>query len=353
MKYLVFIIFLFFISCKSEKRSEIRNVTETLFVDSSATVKLEGEKMDLDLLCPMGVLCMDTVLLFFQDFEEIKISAYGMQSEQLLGRFLRKGGGPNEVYLFSGFTQSFFQSGAPKIVVQSYPQYLAILDLNETLDKNKTVYEKKYSFTDEQRNSVFISSNTAFYIEENIFLLTKAPERSGKTENNNTYFELYDYDKNKIIKSFYATDLPFIPQAFQLYKGVLALKNDRKKIASFMRFIPMLAITDIETGSSKQIFPFGKEEELESYIEKPGHYYWSVCSTDNRIVALYKGGIDPRELEDVSVSYLHIYDWEGRLLYKMEIEDNIKCISLSEEAGMIYAVLMNDEIKRYCVKQYL
>ena len=141
--------------------------------------------------------------------------------------------------------------------------------------------------------------------------------------------------------------MPFIPQAFQLYKGVLSLKNDRKKIASFMRFIPMLAITDVETGSSKQIFPFGKEEELESYIEKPGHYYWSVCSTDNRIVALYKDGIAPSELENVSVSYLHIYDWEGRLLCKVEIEDNIKCITLSEETGMIYAVLMNDEIKRY------
>lgn len=113
--------------------------------------------------------------------------------------------------------------------LQSYPQYLAILDLNETLDKNKTVYEKKYSFTDEQRNSVFTSSNTAFYIEENVFLLTKAPERSGKIEDNNTYFELYDYAKNKIIKSFYATDLPFIPQAFQLYKGVLSLKMIVKK----------------------------------------------------------------------------------------------------------------------------
>jgi len=68
---------------------------------------------------------------------------------------------------------------------------------------------------------------------------------------------------------------------------------------------------------------------------------------------LYKDGIAPSELENVSVSYLHIYDWEGRLLCKIEIEDNIKCITLSEETGMIYAVLMNDEIKRYRIKQHL
>ena len=50
MKYLLFTAFLLFISCKSEKRSEIRNVTETLFVDSSATVKLEGEKWIYNLI---------------------------------------------------------------------------------------------------------------------------------------------------------------------------------------------------------------------------------------------------------------------------------------------------------------
>lgn len=83
-------------------------------------------------------------------------------------------------------------------------------------------------------------------------------------------------------------------------------------------------------------------------------FYQAVNGTRSQVpvVALYKDGIAPSELENVSVSYLRIYDWEGRLLCKIEIEDNIKCITLSEETGMIYAVLMNDEIKRYCIKQH-
>lgn len=350
----VIIFFIFLFSCRSEKCIEIRNVSDVLLADSSTTVKVIGEKLQLDLLNPLSILCIDTVLLVFQDFEEKMVKAYGIESWQMLGDFLCKGGGPDEVYMFNGFTQSFFQDKTPKVVIQSYPQYLGILDLNETLKNKKTIYKKKYSFIEDERNTIFASSNTAFYLYKDMLLLTKAPERSGRMEDGNTYFELYDYDKNEILKRFYITDLPFIPRAFELYKGTLVLKKDNKKIASFMRFMPMFSITNIESGFSKQFFPFGKEEDLQKYINTPGHYYWAACTTTERIVALYKEGVDPRSLENENLnSYLHVFDWNGHLLYKIETKDNIKCISLNEKTGDVYAVLMNDEIKRYQLEQYL
>jgi len=350
----ILLLLLVMFSCKSKKNVEIRDVSDVLLTDSAITVKIIGEKLDLDLLCPVGILSLDTILLIFQDFEDKMVKVYGMQNQQFLGDFLRKGGGPDEVQMFSGFTQSFIQDGVAKVVIQSYPQYLAILDLQKTLSKNETIYEKKYSFSDEQRSSLFAACNAVFYIGQDILLLTKAPERSGRMEDGNTYFELYDYNKNEIIRRFYATNLLFIPQAFELYKGALALSSDRKKIVLFMRFMPVFSITDIETGCSKQFFPFGKEENIEKYIEMPGHYYWSACTTDNCIIALYKGGVEPQKLNDDGVnSYLHIFDWKGRLLYKIEIEDNIKCISLDERSGILYAVLMNDDIKKYRVKEFI
>lgn len=354
MKYLVFLFLGFLFSCKSEKSMDIRNVSDVLPIDSSVTVKVTGEKLPLDLLNPLSILCIDTMLLVYQHFEELMVKAYGVESGQMLGAFLRKGGGPDEVSMFNGFTQSFYDGQDPQIVIQSYPQYIGILDLNETLKSQKVIYKKKYSFVDNERNSLFASSNIAFSLYKDVFLLTKAPERSGRLEDGNTYFELYDYGKNEVLKSFYATDLPFIPNAFELYKGSLTLKEDREKIALFMRFMPVFSITDIESGVSKQFFPFGKEENLQKYIDIPGHYYWSAYSTTDRIVALYKGGVDPLAIEDESLhSYFHIFDWNGRLLYKIEVEDNIKCISLNGKTGDVYAVLMNDEIKRYSLEQYL
>ncbi len=165
MKYLSVIIFLFFISCHSEKdMKEIREVSDASVSNSLSTVKVKGEKLDLDLLCPLSILCVDTILLVYQDFEEKMVKAYGMQSGQLLGQFLRKGGGPDEVYMFSGFVQSLTLGNTPEVVIQSYPQYLALLNLNETLKENKTVYKKKYNFTDSDRSALFAACNAVFYL---------------------------------------------------------------------------------------------------------------------------------------------------------------------------------------------
>lgn len=354
MRYLIIIFFFLFISCRSERSVEVRNVSDVLLVDSSVVVKQIGVKVQLDLLNPLSILCIDTFLLVYQEFEEEMVKVYGLESGMLLGDFLRKGGGPDEVYMFNGFTQSFFQNESPKVVIQSYPQYLGILDLNKTLENKCTTYEKRYSFVDDERNALFAASNAVFHLYKDVLLMSKAPERSGRMQDGNTYFELYDYGKNDVLKRFYATDLPFIPKAFELYKGSLALKDDCKQIASFMCFMPMFSITDIESGASKQFFPFGKKQDLEYYIETPGHYYWAAHSTDKRIVALSKGGANPLTLGDEKLpSYFHIFDWEGHLLYNIEVEDNIKCISLNKKTGDVYAVLMNDEIKRYQLGQYL
>ncbi|GFZ38463.1 hypothetical protein [Bacteroides nordii] len=143
---------------------EIREVSDASVSNSLSTVKVKGEKLDLDLLCPLSILCVDTILLVYQDFEEKMVKAYGMQSGQLLGQFLRKGGGPDEVYMFSGFVQSLTLGNTPEVVIQSYPQYLALLNLNETLKENKTVYKKKYNFTDSDRSALFAACNAVFYL---------------------------------------------------------------------------------------------------------------------------------------------------------------------------------------------
>lgn len=345
----------FFLSCNQRKGDTIiKNVRSVEPEDSSITLKITGEKLGLDLLCPLSIASVDTILLFYQEFEEEMVKAYSKNDFKYLGDFLRRGGGPEEVAMFGGFTQNVDQNGKSNVLIQSYPQYVAILDLQKTLTENKTVYERKYSFIDNERNSRFISSNFIYYISGDTLLLTKSPERSGKAEDGNVYYELYDYGSNEVLKSFYSTELPFVPNAYALYRGPLALKGDRKKIASFMTFMPVFSITDIMTGSSTQFFPFGKEKKIEKYIEKTGYYYLSASASNDLIVALYRNGVGPETLHnDDSGSYFHIFDWDGRLLYKLEVEDNIKCMTFDEHNKTIYAVLMNDEIKRYMLDDFI
>ena len=354
MKYLILMALFFLVACSQPKKGTIRNVTEVVSTDSSPLIEVEGKNFNIDFLCPQDIECVDTMLLLFEDYEEVKIKAYGLQSGQLLGNFLRKGGGPDEVTLFSGFRQTLNQDSAPQIIIQSYPQYLAVLDLNRTLKEEHTIYEHKFNFSGNQRNAIFIASNSVYYINENTLLLSKDPKRSGKIDDDNIYLELYDYNENRVTKSFYATDLPFIPNASLLYKGAQSLKPDYRKMVLLMYYMPMFSITDIETGASRQFFPFGKEADLKKYIDAPGDYYTDAFSTNQRIIALYKDGFKLEKRDEPSPSYFHIFDWEGNLLHKIKVKDDIKCFSLNEKTGIVYAALKNDEeIKQYDIKQYI
>ena len=353
IKFVVFIVLFLCFSCGKQQKSVMRNITEFVYSDSLQAVEIEGVNIDFDLFCPLDMQCVDTMLLFFEDYEGAMIKAYELQSKRFLGSFLRKGGGPNEVILCSGFRQTLCHVDTPKIVIQSYPQYLAILDLCKSLQEGRTVYEHKYSFRDNQRNAIFIASDAVYCIKRNTLLLTKNPERSGKIDDSNVYFELYDYNDNHVIKGFYATNLPFIPNAALLYRGAQCLSPDCKKIVIFMYYMPMFSITDIDTGTSRQIFPFGKKNNLKTYIDKPGEYYRDVYCMDHCIVALSKDGIQLNH-EGSSPSYFHIFDWDGNLLHKLKVKDDIKCFSLDDRTGIVYAALMNDEeVKQYDIKRYI
>ncbi|WP_042373288.1 hypothetical protein [Bacteroides neonati] len=50
----------------------------------------------------------------------------------------------------------------------TYPQYVAILNINQSLQKKEAVFEKRYPFMDDANKSIFAESNAAFLIKDNI-----------------------------------------------------------------------------------------------------------------------------------------------------------------------------------------
>lgn len=344
-----------FASCRSSKVDNNREVRDVFLSDSSTVLDLTAEAVPLDLLCPTGILVIDTFLLVLQHAEDTYIKVYSLDNYHFLGDFLRRGGGPNEVNVFGGFTQWFVEEGEAKALIQSYPQYVAVLNINQSLQKKEAVFEKVYSFTGDANKTIFAESNAAFLIKDGLFLLTKDPVRSQRKEDYNMYFELYDYDANLVLNSFYAMNIPYLSLNIPaFYQGTMTLKPDKKKIAVFCRFLNMYTITDLTQAKASQYFPDGKSFDLEKIKSAPGHYYWAVCSTDQKLIALSKKGVRPEDLQkDQSSSEIHFLDWDGRILYRLMIKDNIKCISIDEVNGLLYAVLMNDSIVKYNVQSFL
>lgn len=358
---LLLLILLFLCGCNHNNTRVITEVSDFTISTTSELSELSGEKLPLDLLNPAGILSIDTFLLVFQPSEERMIKVYNNKC-QFLGEFLQKGGGPDEVAVFGGFTQWYMEDGEAKILIQSYPQYLGILNVNRSITQKRVVFDKKYDFCNNEKSQLFQECNAVFRLRDDRLMLTKSPERSRKMDNLNTYFEVYDYSANLVLNSFYAMNLPNLDlRAPALYNGPMTLKPDLSKIGAFCLFLNTYSITDIESGKSKQFFLEGdqlilmnKESGMRNAIENPAHQYWGVCSTNDKIIALSKGGATPVNLnEDETPSYLRFFDWEGNLLCQVIIKDNLKCITLDENSGCIYGVLMNDEIKKYSIKPLL
>ena len=147
------------VSCSTKKNGEeIRNVVDalpdTVYIPE---YQLEGDTLSCDALWPTDILAIDSFLLVAQHKDKDLIHVYGLDGFKKLGSFLNVGGGPNEVNNWNGFTQSWVDDGKVKLLVQSYPQYVAVLDLNESLLQKQAVFEERFSFnTDSAKTNLLI-----------------------------------------------------------------------------------------------------------------------------------------------------------------------------------------------------
>lgn len=349
---LVLLISFFTVSCDrvTEKSS---NIAQKYITDSCTVISLEKKELPIDLLYPTDIQVVDTFLLILQHHNENIIQAYSTLSLKHLGSFLKKGSGPNEVMTFGLIAQSYTESGNPKVIIQSYPNYLGVLDIKRSLESRQTVYDKQYKFETRFGKELFLASHSVYVLDSLNLMMTKDPLRSGVKKDNNYFWEFYNTDKDIITQRLKYEDFPYI-NSF-LKESYRALKPDRSKVALFYRFFDMVSIADLKSGSVVQIIPEGKSinSSIVKDIDSRCLYYKMGKCTDDYIFGLYAGGLsvlkenDSRFNENCS---LRVYDWNGNLLYNYPFGDNIRMFTVDEDQRFLYAVTDSDSIIRYDLK---
>lgn len=349
---LVLLISFFTVSCDrvTEKSS---NIAQKYITDSCTVISLEKKELPIDLLYPTDIQVVDTFLLILQHHNENIIQAYSTLSLKHLGSFLKKGSGPNEVMTFGLIAQSYTESGNPKVIIQSYPNYLGVLDIKRSLESGQTVYDKQYKFETRFGKELFLASHSVYVLDSLNLMMTKDPLRSGVKKDNNFFWEFYNTDKDIITQRLKYEDFPYI-NSF-LKESYRALKPDRSKVALFYRFFDMVSIADLKSGNVVQIIPEGKSinSSIVKDIDSRCLYYKMGKCTDDYIFGLYAGGLsvlkenDSRFNENCS---LRVYDWNGNLLYNYPFGDNIRMFTVDEDQRFLYAVTDSDSIIRYDLK---
>lgn len=357
MKYFKFIHCLFLIlliSCDvGTKRVEWHNV-HTLRNDTLAVPEysLMGDTLPYDALWPTGIMAVDDYMLIAQHKEKEFIHVYNLEDTTKLGSFLRQGGGPNEVNLWNGFTQVWEEDGNIKLLIQSYPQFIAVLNLNKSLEKGEAFFEERFSFVSDSAIAIMARSNVSYKIGDK-FLMSRAPERIKGLENYNASFQWFDFEKDTPGDIIYAMDQPLFPHPLLYMNGGIVYNHQVGKICRASRYQNLFFLLDIKTNQSVQIIPNNEETDLDAYVnaKKDNVYFQKVASTDEYIYLATYDGLSLSEIEGKGIK-VEVYDWDGKHICRLLLPDNIYYMTVKPDNTMLYVTLPDGGMKSYILPDF-
>lgn len=348
MKKTIGYILLFFIvlvGCEKNKKNvfEIKYVKEEV-VEYSFSPRL----LPIDILNPTGIVAIDTFLVFVQRHEDKMIKVYSINDYKILGNFLSKGNGPDEVVLFTRFNQFFQRNDKSLLWIQSYPNFMGLLDVNKSVMENKTIFDKKVDFTSNNNiKNLFEESNAVFELSDSVFLLTKDPIRSQTfKENTNPFYVKLNYCLNMVYDTIYINDLEDISFENRLiYSAYPTIKPSRDKVALFYTYMDAIIIIDLNTKSKTKIGLSNMGLNTRYAIEQKAQIHYEAFATDSLIFGLRK--------DKNSNSVLYAYDWNGIFKYKIKLNANVSYFSINEKDKMLYGIDGEDHILAYDLKKML
>lgn len=327
----LFVVLLISSCARVSNPSPDSSIAQHFIDDSCAVLSFQKEVLPIDLLYPTDMLTVDTFLLVSQHHDENIMQVYGTSSLKFLGSFLRKGGGPNEVMNFGLVSQSYVEDGRSKVVIQSYPNYLGVLDVGRSLEAGQAVYDKQYRFETHLGKELFLASHSVYVLDSARLMMTKDPLRSGVKFDNNFYWEFYDLNADKVTGWLKYENFPFMDSF--LKESNRAMKPDRSKVALLYRFFDMISIADLKSGKVVQIMPEGTSlsPSVVEDVETRCLYYKMGECTDDYIFGLYANGLNVSKENDSRFNRncsLRVYDWSGNLLYTYHFEDYIRMFTV-------------------------
>lgn len=342
----VLLFFIVLIGCKENKKESfsIKYAKEV-----SVEYSLSPDTLPIDMLNPTGIVAIDTFLVFVQRHEDKIIKVYSATDCRLLGNFLSKGNGPDEVVLFTRFNQFFQRDTESLLWIQSYPNYMGLLNVNKSVKENKTIFDKKVSFTaNNGMKNLFGESNVVFELSDSVFLLTKDPVRSQTVEENpNPFYVKLNYVSRQVYDTIYINDLKDISFENRLiYSAYPVIRPTSKdKVALFYTYMDAIVLIDLESKEKTKVGLSEMGLNTQYAIQQKSQVHYEAFATDSFIFGLRK--------DDAAQSLLYVYDWDGIFKYKINLNANISYFSINEKNKMLYGIDDEDHILAYDLKEVL
>jgi hypothetical protein len=319
---------------------DTQNVTEL----SSDRIFLEGAFFGYPSVC-------DSLIIFWNpSLPGAYFSIFNLNTGEYMGDFCKKGSGPEEFSTLPLIFRFYKENGAIKTMLFApNEEKLLLWNITESVEKRITVYDSVISYKWEKEN---ISRSYVFMFRlEKDTMLAYVPSRSLTIDDGIATLPFYQKRTiytNKLIRNYDIykasvrsnADENFAPNFF--LSSFDCIKPDGSKIVQGMIYLAQINIIDIETGQitgyrikNTPDFSFFK-------TDKPNlkGYYTRIQADDEYIYALYSGEyIESRSSSSSPQPHIiHVFDWEGNLKRKLELDHPTRDISLDHVNNILYTM---------------
>lgn len=321
-----FVVCLFY-SCSISEKDIAINVAS--FPKISILVGDAGHEM---LGIPIDIGLKDSILVMNSIVEPF-IRFYDTINFREIGNFGRKGKGPNEfIYLrfYDDFSKNktdawFFDPNGRKLLKYNVQE---LISLPALLKPIKVIFMP------------YLSA-----IETCIVNISDSLIIGGSYSKNGQQF-FYNPINQSIMWTTYFPKIKYEGESEelgQLYYGIVRKKPDCTKVVCALRFFKRIIITDVRSNASitlktnqpEQYFP--KSNIDLNYLQGLRFMYLDLCCCEKFIFALY-ADVTSKQLDDYgfSKSRIQVFDYSGKPIAEMTIDQQINSISVDEENGLIF-----------------
>lgn len=341
-----------FICCSTKDDNHYFNGEIRYFDDSCMITKsVESKSVPLNGANTGMIAVYDSLLISWNpEHPEYFFNVFNVDTGEEIGSFCAKGRGHKEAISVNCIFQ-FFKKGDDimTLLYASNEGKLFFWNISQSVEKGMTVYDTIVSYNN---NRIFFQ----FYQSEDALFAYKSSDELSGTEATTPFYEKrtiytnellrnYPIYKTKSIKNSHAVS----PIDFFFYTWDI-MKPDGSKIVQVMKHLPQINIIDTHTGDivgcrMKNGPGFSL---LETEMESMNIYYNCVHADDNYIYATYWGKERWDDRIGVEVPFfntIHVFDWNGKLLYKLVTDQSYFRVWSDSVRKRLYTININtDEV---------
>ncbi|MDR0743814.1 MAG: TolB-like 6-bladed beta-propeller domain-containing protein [Tannerella sp.] len=328
-------------------------------IDDIKVEKITPEEINLDgpfwgnpTVCDSFMIFWNTKLTksFFQVFN-LHTGAY-------IGDFVDRGGGPGEVYTLPYIFQVYEEGGSMKTLLNAlHEQKLLVWNISRSVKHGEAIMDTVIPYERDPGNDFFnymfrLSDDTLVARLDSEMLtmdgdIASTPYYQKRTiYSNQPAGDIRIYNRPTVQKG----DVAQIPIVFY-YGSSDCVKPDRTKIAQAMSYLCQINIIDLATGriTGHRIKNTPDFSVFYSGVRNIKQYYRRIQADDNYIYALYVGEIiDFRSSENKDPYLVHVFDWNGNLVKKLDLGHPIREMAIDAKNNALYFLEAGDDILYRC-----